>query len=89
MINLAKANHGTRAGMTIEEPRFEVRQSLGGYVVCVIWPDGRTETASGVHETPAAAAEWVRHRAKRWLKQRATSPVAVAETPQLWPRRGT
>jgi hypothetical protein len=56
--------------MTTEQPQFEVRQSLGGYIVDVIWPDGRTEIAWGVHETPEAAAEWVRHRSQPWLAQR-------------------
>src|SRR3954466_5624064 len=56
--------------MATELPRFEVWQSLGGYVVGVIWPDGRTEIAWGGHQTHEAAAEWVRHRARRWLEQR-------------------
>jgi hypothetical protein len=56
--------------MATEQPRFEVRQSLGGYIVDIVWPDGRTETVWGVYQTLEAAAEWVRHRSKQWLEQR-------------------
>jgi hypothetical protein len=56
--------------MATEQPLFNVRQSFSGYIVEVVWPDGRTETAWGVHDTREAAAEWVRHRSKLWLEQR-------------------